>query len=283
MADQGSETAPAPQPESAERTLAQQVAENEQQIREQSQKYLEEIEEEVRQNQPLVSPKEEIATLVQSYDVDTSPAYYIKAAELGEIYSHIRRIRGDGNCFYRAVLTAELEYCYNNADELNKFTTLCRGWRERLVKDHGFPDLTTGDFCDAMDTLLDSIKNRTTTEEMLFHNLNETVANYYVAFLRLITSGYLREHEAEYAGFIEGGRTIDQFCKDEIEPMWKECDHICIIALVNAMGVSIRVEYMDQTQAPNGGWHYDISADSSAPKLFFLYRPGHYDLLYKRA
>lgn len=56
MADQGSETAPAPQSESAERTLAQQVAENEQQIREQSQKYLEEIEEEVS-NSGILTPK----------------------------------------------------------------------------------------------------------------------------------------------------------------------------------------------------------------------------------
>lgn len=47
-----------------------------------------------------------------------------------------------------------------------------------------------------MDTLLDSIKNRTTTEEMLFHNLNETVANYYVAFLRYGLSSILSRSSA---------------------------------------------------------------------------------------
>lgn len=51
----------------------------------------------------------------------------------------------------------------------------------------------------------------------------------------LITSGYLRENADLYSGFIEGGRTLEQYCQDEIEPMWKDCDHMSIIALVNAL------------------------------------------------
>ncbi|KAF1593402.1 UNVERIFIED_CONTAM: Ubiquitin thioesterase otubain-like, partial [Eudyptes robustus] len=61
--------------------------------------------------------------------------------------------------------------------------------------------------------------------------------------------------------------------------MWKDADHIAVIALVNAIDVPIRIEYMDQTLAPNGGWHHDLPEDST-PVLFFLYRPGHYDVLY---
>jgi ubiquitin thioesterase protein OTUB1 len=72
---------------------------------------------------------------------------------------------------------------------------------------------------------------------------------------------------------------LDQYCKDEIEPMWKECDHICIIGLVNAINVPIRIEYMDQSQAPNGGWFHDIP-EGENPQLSFLYRPGHYEILY---
>jgi len=102
-----------------------------------------------------------------------------------------------------------------------------------------------------MEVLLDSMLEGTTVPEMLMADLNQDgVANYYVAFLRLICSGYLRENAALYSGFIEGGRTLDQFCRDEVkigncflkpyilkvEPMWKDCDHVCIIALVNAIG-----------------------------------------------
>jgi len=144
-------------------------------------------------------------------------------------------MRGDGNCFYRAMLTAELERCFRDKAELDRFTTLCKGWRQTLF-DFGFPELTTGDFCDAMETLMESIGNGTKTLGFLFDDLSaDGIANYYVAFTRLICSGYLRQNEVLYSGFIEGERTLDQFCKDEVEPMWREADHICIIALVNAM------------------------------------------------
>jgi hypothetical protein len=39
---------------------------------------------------------------------------------LASKYSHIRKIRGDGNCFYRAVLTAQLEQCVENREELER-------------------------------------------------------------------------------------------------------------------------------------------------------------------
>lgn len=159
---------------------------------------------------------------------------------------------------------------------------------------------------------MEAIKDGTKNLDFLLDDLNnDNIANYYVAFtrsvfrikklntaiFRLITSGFLKENAELYAGFIEGGQSLDQFCQEEIEPMWKECDHLSIIALVNAIGkclyirksifnfplldVPIRIEYMDQSQAPNGGWHHDFPEDRE-PQLFFLYRPGHYDILYKK-
>ncbi|CAK5008935.1 unnamed protein product [Meloidogyne enterolobii] len=263
-------------------TLAQQIAENERQMYERSQQMMTEIEDEVRKTQPLVSDKQEIISLVAEFDPDDSPQYFKKATELAEVYSHIRRIRGDGNCFYRAVLTALLERCFDHADELNRFNEQVKEWRQRLVKLESFPDLTTGDFCTSMEQLMTSMIDGTMQPQILMDDLNQDgVANYYVAFCRFICSGYLRENEALYSGFVEGSRTIDQFCREEVEPMWKDCDHLCIIALVNAIGVSIRIEYMDRSQAPSGGWRHDFIVDGNEePKLFFLYRPGHYDILY---
>lgn len=53
-----------------------------------------------------------------------------------------------------------------------------------------------------------------------------------------MTSGYLRENVETYQGFIDGDRTVEQFCQSEIEPMFKDCDHLAIIALTNAIGMS---------------------------------------------
>uniref|UniRef100_A0A914CYD0 Ubiquitin thioesterase n=1 Tax=Acrobeloides nanus TaxID=290746 RepID=A0A914CYD0_9BILA len=279
----GTTTDKAAAQEAVDKTLAQQLAENEQQIYDRSRQHIEEIEEEVRQTQPLAAPKEVIDALVFSYDSDTSPEYHRKAKELANVYSHIRRIRGDGNCFYRAVLTAQLERVLYNRTELKRFIEIVKGWRQRLFK-FGFPELTTGDFCDAMDTLMDSIDKGEKTDAMLFDDLNQDgIANYYVAFMRFITSGFLRENEELYSAFIEGERNLDQYCKDEVEPMWKESDQIAAVALVNAIDVPIRIEYMDRSQ---GEWHHDFypqtSAPNAVPVLYFLYRPGHYDILYKR-
>ena len=61
--------------------------------------------------------------------------------------------------------------------------------------------------------------------------------------------------------------------------MSKESDHIHIIALTAALGVSVRIEYMDRGEGGTVTAH-DFP-EGSEPILFLLYRPGHYDLLYK--
>lgn len=65
----------------------------------------------------------------------------------------------------------------------------------------------------------------------------------------------------------------------EVEPMSKESDHIHIIALAKALNVSILVEYMDRGEG--GTVNHHIFPEDSDPRIFLLYRPGHYDILYK--
>jgi len=57
-----------------------------------------------------------------------------------------------------------------------------------------------------------------------------------VSVRSLVACCYLLEHEDQYAGFVEGGRGVRAYCKDDIEPMSKECDHLCISALTEALG-----------------------------------------------
>lgn len=64
----------------------------------------------------------------------------------------------------------------------------------------------------------------------------------------------------------------------EVDPMYRESDHIHISALTAALGISVRVEYMDRgnSKAVN---HHDFP-EGSLPSMHLLYRPGHYDILY---
>lgn len=81
---------------------------------------------------------------------------------------------------------------------------------------------------------------------------------------------------------------LAQFCKSSVEPMGEESDHVHITALSDALGVPIRVVYLDRSSCDNGGVsvnHHDFIPavnGSAKPKLTLLYRPGHYDILYPK-
>lgn len=79
--------------------------------------------------------------------------------------------------------------------------------------------------------------------------------------------------------------------------MGEESDHVHIIALSDALGVPIRVVYLDQSSCDNGSVsvnNHDFipsSSDNSSstvgpaavnPFITLLYRPGHYDILYAK-
>ena len=61
--------------------------------------------------------------------------------------------------------------------------------------------------------------------------------------------------------------------------MGKESDHIHIIALTSAVNVPVRIEYLDR--GADGRMNHHDFPESSSPHLTLLYKPGHYDILYK--
>ena len=67
--------------------------------------------------------------------------------------------------------------------------------------------------------------------------------------------------------------------KQEVEPMYRESDHIHIIALTQAIDVSVRIVYMDRTNQEVNHEH-TFPEDCTEPFVHLLYRPGHYDIIY---
>ena len=64
----------------------------------------------------------------------------------------------------------------------------------------------------------------------------------------------------------------------EVEPMYREADHVHISALTSLLGVAVRVQYMDRGEGKNVN-HHDFP-EGEHPTVHLLYRPGHYDILY---
>merc|ERR1712098_654856 len=100
-------------------------------------------------------------------------------------------------------------------------------------------------FLDTMERLRDG-EEKISEGELSDTFNDEGTSNYLVVFLRLLTSKQLQIESDFYQNFLDGGRTVAEFCSTEVEPMFKESDHIHIIALTAAMGIGVRIIYLDR-------------------------------------
>ncbi|CAF0980699.1 unnamed protein product [Rotaria sp. Silwood1] len=250
----------------------------------QTQQLQNEIEKEIAEHQPLVSDKIPTTHLQNEYALDDK-IYQDKVAELIKKYKYIRRTRGDGNCFYRAFAFGYLEKNLNNKNELERFRQLTYALKDQLVK-LGYLDFTLEDVRDVVLEVIDNISKEGTEQSLIENFCSIPYSDYFVAYLRLFTSGYLQMNREFFENFIEDGKSIKQFCSTEVEPMARESDNIHIIALTKAAAVPLRVIYMDRSQQSLLTIHDFTATDEEItetfkPMITMLYRPGHYDLLYE--
>lgn len=56
--------------------------------------------------------------------------------------------------------------------------------------------------------------------------------------------------------------------------------YFLFIALCSALNIGVRVEYMDRGATDGGQVKAHEFPEGLKPKVFLLYRPGHYDILY---
>ncbi|XP_076819296.1 ubiquitin thioesterase otubain-like isoform X1 [Clavelina lepadiformis] len=235
------------------------------------------IQDEIAASTDLLGDKLDISMLKNEYSAD-DVQYQKKIQNLEKRYSHVRKTRGDGNCFFRAFGFGYLEHMLSDKKDYPIFQENASNSFQKLM-DLKYPSFTVEDFFENFISVVNSVKEGVSHTELLNTFREEGMSNYFVVYLRLITSCQLQSDSDFYQNFIDGGKTLVEFCKTEVEPMYLESDHIHIIALTSALGASVRVAYMDR-----GGddlSFHDFPEDSQ-PTLHLLYRPGHYDVLYPR-
>jgi ubiquitin thioesterase protein OTUB1 len=209
---------------------------------------------------------------------------------LAKKYSGLRRTRPDGNCFYRAVGYRYFEHLRGDADERAKAKKAVEASKETMNK-LGFPPFTTEDF---RDTFLEQVE-ATGQSDFSQQNLldlwrDSGSSDYLVVFLRLLTSAELQERCDFYQPFMEEGQAVKDFCATQVEPMYVESDHLQATALSAALGLTVRIMYLDRGSADEASAH-DFGLEETTgeekrprvdPKIHLLYRPGHYDVLYPK-
>ncbi|KAJ4974296.1 hypothetical protein NE237_007470 [Protea cynaroides] len=207
---------------------------------------------------PYVGDKEPLSTLAAEYQ-SGSPVLQEKIKILGEQYSAIRRTRGDGNCFFRSFMFSYLEHILESQDkaEVVRITANVEECQKTLRR-LGYADFTFEDFFTVFLEQLESVMQGSETsishDELVERSRDQSVSDYVVMFFRFVTSGEIQRRSDFFEPFILGltKTSVEQFCKTSVEPMGEESDHVHVTALSDALGVPIRVMYLDRSSCDTG-------------------------------
>ncbi|THU56083.1 hypothetical protein C4D60_Mb11t13530 [Musa balbisiana] len=178
---------------------------------------------------------------------------------LNDKYAALRRIRDDGNCFYRSFMFSYLEQIVATQDKAEVDRILanvatCRKTLQVL----GDPDFMVDEFFFMFISLLENVLDEScppiSHEELLQISRDESFSDNLVLFFRIVASGEIRRRAEFFEPFIIGleNTSVDQFCKESVEMLGEESNHVQIVALSDALGVPISVEYLDQNSSDGG-------------------------------
>ncbi|MBN3304721.1 OTUB1 thioesterase, partial [Amia calva] len=172
------------------------------------------IQQEIATSNPLVSERQELSVLKREYAQEDT-VYQQKIKDLHKKYSYIRKTRPDGNCFYRAFGFSHLESLLDDSKELQRFKAVAAKSKLDLVN-QGFTEFTIEDF-----------HNTASLGELLGTFNDQSTSDYLVVYLRLLTSGYLQREGGFFQHFIEGGRSVKEFCQ-QVRGAGGMCVCVCV-------------------------------------------------------
>ncbi|KFY04059.1 hypothetical protein V490_00003 [Pseudogymnoascus sp. VKM F-3557] len=249
---------------------------------------------------PLVGPMKSSHAITEEY-AKADAVYVAKIARLPQIYSHYRRVLGDGNCGWRAIGYSYFETLQKlgSKDQLEKEIA-------RMVSLSNFIETWCGyqgwPFEDMREEVLNLLRDLAATvhlrppsdeDSIILQRFNdEEVSNAIIYFFRLLASAWLKANSIAYKDFIPDGLGVDNYSKSLIEPAKTEIEHLGMALLIDVLmkpvGIAIETVYLDRSEGTDVIKHIIRAEDESGipiyagvPLIHLLYRPGHYDILYK--
>ncbi|OWK08842.1 hypothetical protein Celaphus_00015497, partial [Cervus elaphus hippelaphus] len=197
-------------------------------------------------------------------------------AELSKRFTAIRKTKGDGNCFYRALGYSYLESLLGKSREILKF-------KERVLQTPndllaaGFEEHKFRNFFNAFYSVVELVEKDGSVSSLLKVFNDQSFSDRIVQFLRLLTSAFIRNRADFFRHFIDEEMDIKDFCTHEVEPMAMECDHIQITALSQALNIALQVEYVDEMDT---ALNHHVFPEAATPSVYLLYKTSHYNILY---
>lgn len=120
--------------------------------------------------------------------------------------------------------------------------------------------------------------------DVLTQRFNDDASMAILYHLRLLAGSWLKGNRDQYEAWCETG--VDGYCSSMIEPPEREIEELGIVLLVEALlkpaGFILEIAYLDRSAGTEVNTHrFPESNNSLGPFMHLLYRPGHYDILYK--
>jgi ubiquitin thioesterase protein OTUB1 len=132
-----------------------------------------------------------------------------------------------------------------------------------------------------------------TAEELLIQRFNNPeISNSIIYHFRLLASSWLRGSPSSYQDFIPDNLGVEGYRKEWIEPPNQEIDHLGMTLLIDVLlkpiGFAVEIVYLDRSEGSQVNSHLiqaedvnGVPTNPSGPVIHLLYRPSHYDILYK--
>lgn len=270
--------------------------EEEEHINEQIQQQLEEIRKEEENRCELITKKESLDT--QESEYSEAPMFLIKINYVKTIYNSYRHLRRDGSCFYRSYLFRLLEHLNDNKNDIQLWTKIEQKFKDgqTFMTSNGFDKIVAEDFCEGAVELQANVKKGNFSDEDIRNKfLDLETSNLMVMFLRFQCSAYIQQNKDLFAYYIGEDIPVEWFCQTEVEPQDRDADQVIfdifdspknfqvqIIAVHNYFETPMLIVYLDNS--PSEKTHdFKQPEDMNQSDIWmkFLYRPGHYDLIYK--
>lgn len=161
----------------------------------------------------------------------------------------------------------------------NQFVTSVGGYEEMAIEI----------FYDSIVEFLERLANLDTNAMHNELTQENSTSDYCTWYLRVLTATFLKADPNRFMPYLdEEYFDIATFCQQQIEPMGKECSMVQVLALAEAFQVQVEIEYLDghsftpTTEGGKGLTKHSFGPSEAKTTLTFLYRPGHYDILYAK-
>lgn len=243
----------------------------------------------------LVGDKRPSGEITQEYS-KADQTYVEKTIALPQQYSHYRPIQGDGNCGWRAIGFSYFEKLIGTGDraKVENEATRLLDMNPMLgeVGGYDYYEDWAEDFVQLLHDAANNIDNPAVAHNMLVQKWNDvTVTSGMIYYMRLLAATYLKSNAETYDPFIADSGGVKGYCSQSIEIINREIEHLGIVALVNVLlkpvNFVLEIAYLDRSPGsqvntyrfPEEANNQDAAA--LGPIIYLLYRPDHYDILYR--